>query len=256
MPSIHADFRQGVRDVTPVLVSVLPYGLVVGGAAVGAGFSVTQAAGLSFLVNAGASQLAVIDLLGSGAPLAVAVVTALVINARLLMYSASIAPHFRDEPVGRRAFGAYFLIDPAYALAIVRIEGDADVDPLPYYLGVATPLLPAWVASTAVGALAGATIPGWLPLDFAVPMVFLALVAPTIRSRPGAAAAGTGGAVAVLGAGFPLNLGLLAGGVVGVAAGLLVERTRGATPEGDGVDDGGPEGDGDGGEGTEGGGSR
>lgn len=234
MPSTHADFRRGVRDVTPVLVSVLPYGLVVGGAAVAAGFSVTQATGLSLFVNAGASQLAVIELLGSGAPPAVAVVTALVINARLVMYSASIAPHLEDASLGWRAAGSYFLIDPAYALAIVRIEGDEDVDPLRYYLGVATPLLPTWVASTAVGAVAGATIPGWLPLDFAVPMVFLALVAPTIRNEPGAAAAGTGAAIAVLGVGLPLNLGLLAGGVVGVAAGLVVEGARGETSAGGG----------------------
>ena len=227
MRSIPADYRDGLRDVAPVLVSVVPYGLVVGGAAVAAGFSVTQATGLSFLVNAGASQLAIIELLGNDAPLAVAVVTALVINARLLMYSASLAPHLQDAPVGWRAFGSYFLIDPAYALSIVRIEGDADVDPLQYYLGVATPLLPTWGASTAVGAVVGSTIPGWLPLDFAVPMVFLALVVPTVRDRPGAAAAGTGAAVAVVGAGLPLNLGLLAGGLVGVAAGLVAERAWG-----------------------------
>ena len=222
-----ADVREGVRDVAPVVVSVLPYGLVVGGAAVAAGFSAAQATGLSLLVNAGASQLAVIDLLGSDAPLAVAVVTALVINARLLMYSASIAPHLQDEPVGWRAAGAFFLIDPAYALSIVRIEGDADVDPLSYYLGVATPLLPTWVASTAAGAVVGASIPTWLPLDFAVPMVFLALVVPTVSDRPAALAAGTGATLSVVGAGLPLNLGLLAGGVVGVVAGLLGERWLG-----------------------------
>ena len=120
-------------------------------------------------------------------------------------------------------FGAYFIIDPSYALSIVRIEGDADVDPLWYYLGVATPLLPAWVGSTAVGAVAGSTIPTWLPLDFAVPMVFLALVVPTVSDRPAAVAAATGATVAVLGTGLPLNLGLLAGGLVGVAAGMAVE---------------------------------
>ena len=223
MRGIHADFRDGARDVAPVVVSVVPYGIVVGGAAVAAGLSVAQAVGLSFLVNAGASQLAVIELLGDEAPLAVAVVTALVINARLLMYSASIAPHLQDESIGWRAFGAYFVIDPTYALSIVRMEGDADVDPLWYYLGVGTPLLPAWVASTAVGAIVGSTIPGWLPLEFAVPMVFLALIVPTIGDRPAAMAAGVGATVAVLGAGLPLNLGLLSGGLVGVAAGMLAE---------------------------------
>ena len=224
MRSIPADYRDGLRDVTPIVLSVFPYGLVVGGAAVGAGLTVAQATGFSLLVNAGAAQLAVIDLLGRGAPLAVAVVTALVINARLLMYSASMAPHLQEEPVGWRAVGAYFMIDPAYALSIVKIEGDADVDPLWYYLGVGTPLLPAWVLSTAVGAVAGSMIPDWLPLGFAVPMVFLALVVSAVGDRAAAAAAGTGAAVAVFGAGLPLNLGLLSGGLVGIAAGMVAER--------------------------------
>lgn len=224
MRSVPADFRAGLRDVSPIVLSVFPYGLVVGGAGVAAGFSVAQATGLSLLVNAGASQLAVMDLLGSGAPLAVAVVTALVINARMLMYSASIAPYFQEEPVGWRAVAAFIMIDPAYALSIVKFDGDADVDPLTYYLGVGAPLLPAWVLSTAVGAVAGSMVPGWLPLDFAVPMVFLALVVSAVQDRPGAAAAATGAAVAVLGAGLPLNLGLLSGGLVGIAAGMVAER--------------------------------
>jgi predicted branched-subunit amino acid permease len=228
MRSVPADFRAGLRDVAPIVLSVFPYGLVVGAAGVAAGCSVAQATGLSLLVNAGASQLAVMDLLGSGAPLAVAVVTALVINARMLMYSASIAPYFQDEPVGWRAVAAFIMIDPAYALSIIRFDDDADVDPLMYYLGVGTPLLPAWVLSTAVGAVAGSMVPGWLPLDFAVPMVFLALVVSAVEDRPGAAAAATGAAVAVVGAGLPLNLGLLSGGLIGVAAGMVAEG--GAVP--------------------------
>jgi len=223
MGSVSADVRAGFRDVSPILVSVFPYGLVVGGAAVSAGFTVGQATGLSLLVNAGASQLAIIDLLGRGAPLTVTVLTALVINARMLMYSASIAPHFQEEPVGHRAVAAHVMIDPAYALSIVKFEGSRDVDPLAYYLGVSAPLLPAWVLSTAVGAMAGSVVPAWLPLDFAVPMVFLALVVSAVKDRPAAAAAATGATVAVLGTGLPLNLGLLAGGLVGIVVGMAVE---------------------------------
>lgn len=224
MGRLPADFRRGVREVAPIAVSVFPYGLVVGSAAAASGFTVVQATGLSLLVNAGASQLAAIELLGEGAPFAVVVVTALVINARLVMYSASLAPHFQAEAVGWRAVVAFLTIDPVYALASIRFDGDASVHRRWYYLGLAAPLFPAWVASTAVGAVAGSVVPGWLPLSFAVPMVFLALVIPAVRDRPGAAAAGTGATVAVLGAGLPLNIGLLAGAVSGIAAGVAVER--------------------------------
>lgn len=220
-----ADFREGTRDTLPVAVSVLPYGLVVGSTAAAAGFSVVQATSLSLLVNAGSSQLAAIELLGNGAPLAVVVLTALVINARLVMYSASLAPHFREEPTSWRAVLAFLIIDPVYAMASLRFDGDASVHRRWYYLGLAAPLFPAWVASTAVGAVVGALVPSWLPLSFAVPMVFLALVIQAVKDRPGAAAAGTGATVAVVGAGLPLNLGLLAGAVAGVAAGLFAARS-------------------------------
>lgn len=224
MRSLPPDFRAGVVDIAPVVVSVAPFGLVVGGAAVGAGFSVAQAIGLSLFVNAGASQLAAIELLGEGAPFAVVVFTALVINARLVMYSASLAPYFEDEPVTWRAVLAHLILDPVYALATIRFAADRSVDRRWYYLGLAVPMLPAWVIATGIGAVAGSTVPGWLPLDFAVPMVFLALVVPTIRDRPGAAAAGTGATIAVLGAGLPLNLGLLVATLAGIVVGLFAER--------------------------------
>jgi len=223
MRPLPADFREGLRDIAPVLLTVFPYGLVVGGAAAATGFSVPEAAGFSLLVNAGASELASINLLGSGAPLAVVVFTALVINARMVMYSASLAPHFRGRSTALRALVAFLVIDPVYAIASLRFAGDADVDRRWYYLGLATPVLPVWVGSTAVGAAFGSTVPAWFPLDFAVPMVFLALVVPAVRDRPGAAAAGSGAAVAVVGTGLPFNLGLLVGAIAGVVAGVVVD---------------------------------
>ena len=91
------DFRAGLAATAPVMVGVVPFGLVAGAAAVGAGLSVLQAAALSAVVFAGASQLAMIELLGGDGALLVVVGTALIINSRLVMYSASLAPHFVEE---------------------------------------------------------------------------------------------------------------------------------------------------------------
>src|SRR6056297_1149912 len=88
------DFLAGVRAALPSLFGLIPFGLVAGIAAVDAGLSPLQAVGLSFVVFAGASQLAAVDLLSQDASLAVVVVTAVVINLRMAMYSASIAPYF------------------------------------------------------------------------------------------------------------------------------------------------------------------
>jgi 4-azaleucine resistance transporter AzlC len=213
----------GTRAAAPVLVGVVPFGLIAGAAAVDVGLTGLQAVGLSVFVFAGASQLAAIELLGQDAPIAVVVVAALVINLRMLMYSASIAPHFRDAATRWRAGLAYLLTDQAYALSITRFDADRPVRRRWYYLGCAVPLWGVWQVCTVIGVVLGARVPASLPLDFAVPLTFLALLVPAIDDRASAAAAAVGGSGAVVGAGLPLNLGLVVGAVAGVLAGLAAE---------------------------------
>ncbi|WP_255150784.1 AzlC family ABC transporter permease [Halorarius halobius] len=220
-----ADFLEGVRTVAPVLVGVVPFGLVAGAAAVAAGLAPVQAVGLSVVVFAGASQLAAIDLLGSGAPLAVVVATVLVVNLRMTMYSASIAPHFEELTARLRTLVAYLLTDQAYALSVTRFRG-REVSRVAFYLGTAVPLWLVWQVCTVLGVVVGANVPGWLPLGFAVPLTFLALLVPTIEDAPTGAAAAVGGGTATLGAGIPFELGLMLGATLGIVAGLAVEEVR------------------------------
>lgn len=205
------------------MVGIVPFGLVAGAAAVGVGLSGLHAVGLSVLVFAGASQLAAIELLGENTPAVVVVVTVLVINLRMTMYSASIAPYLQNLATRWRVGLAYVLTDQAYALSVTRFMADEPVDRRWYYIGVAGPLWAVWQLCTVAGVIVGAQVPDSLPLEFAVPLTFLALLVPAISDAPSAAAAAVAASVAVLGAGLPLNLGLLTGAVVGVLAGLVVE---------------------------------
>jgi 4-azaleucine resistance transporter AzlC len=223
MPSARESFLAGARATAPVLVGIVPFGLVAGAAAVGVGLSGLQAVGLSAIVFAGASQLAAIDLLGQDAPLAVVVVTALVINLRMVMYSASIAPYFQGVATRWRAGLAYLLTDQAYALSVTRFGDDRPVRRRWYYLGAAAPLWAVWQVCTVVGVVVGARVPESLPLSFAVPLTFLALLVPAITDRGSGVAAAVGGAGAAVGVGLPLNLGLIAGALAGVLAGLVAE---------------------------------
>ena len=217
------ELRDGVRDAFPLLLGVIPFALVAGVAGVEAGLSPLQTVGLSVVVFAGASQLAAIDLLGRDAALGVVVVTVVVINLRMLMYSASIAPYFRDLSARVRAGCAYLLTDQAYALALARYTGDRELRRPYYYLGVAVTLWVVWQAGTVVGVVFGAAVPDGWRLGFAVPLVFLALLVPAVSDAPELAAAVVAAAVAVAGAGLPFNAGLLAGAVVGVAVGIAAD---------------------------------
>lgn len=223
MPSRRGSFGAGARTAAPVLLGVIPFGLVAGAATVRVGLSGLEAVGLSVIVFAGASQLAAIELFGQDAHAAVILATALVINLRMTMYSASLAPHFRGLSTRLRAGLAYLLTDQAYALSITRFRTDENVDRIWYYLGAAAPIWVVWQICTIIGVVVGARVPESLPLGFAVPLTFLALLVPTITDSPSALAATVGGTAATVGADLPLNLGLITGAVVGIVVGLLVE---------------------------------
>ncbi|ELZ61529.1 MULTISPECIES: AzlC family ABC transporter permease [Halorubrum] len=224
-PVLDEDLLAGVRDVSPLILGIAPFSLVAGIAAVDAGLGLAEAVGMSVIVFAGASQLAALELLGENAPLAVVVGTAAVINLRMLMYSASIAPHFADYGRRLRTGLAYLLTDQAYALSVAEFDENPERSRWRYYLGAAASLWIVWQIGTVAGVVLGAGVPDAWGLTFAVPLVFLALLVPAMKDRPTTVAGVAGGAVAVAAVGLPLNLGLLAGALCGIAAGLLAEVT-------------------------------
>ena len=224
-PTVADDLRAGARAVAPMLVGVVPFGLVAGATPVAHGLGGGVAVGFSVIVFAGASQLAAIDVLGSGGSALVAALAAWTINLRLLLYSASLAPHLAQERLRTRLGLAYLLTDQAYAVSILRWgRHDDPARRVPYYLGAALLLWVSWQLSTIAGVLVGATLPDDIPLEFAVPLVFLVLLVPAINSRPAAVAAAVGGGAAVvaaeLGAG---NLSLMVGALAGIVAGTLAD---------------------------------
>ena len=219
-------FLQGVRDAIPVLIGIVPYAVIVGVAAVAAGMLAVDAAGMSAIVFAGASQLAAIELIGRGAPVLVIVVTTIMINLRFAMYSAAMTPYVRNEPAWARAAIGAILTDHGFALATIRLRDHPDTPRRHYLLGVLMPFYVVWVALTAVGAMLGAQVPAAWQLDFALPLTFLALLFPAIRDRPSLAAAVTGGALAIALRALPYNLGLVIASLAGVGVGAWLEVLR------------------------------
>lgn len=229
---MHAAFRAGSTTIAPVLLGVLPFGLAAGVVTAEAGYGVTETVGHSVLIFAGASQIAAVSLLGDGAPVAIVVLTVLVINLRMLMYAASLAPHMADVPLRRRLLGAYLLTDQAYAVTIVDVREPRTAEHRWwFYLGAALTLWVPWQLSTVAGVLVGASLPDSIPLAFAVPLMFLALLVPAVTDRATLAAAVTSAALATLGARLPSNLGMLLGALAGIAAGTAVALTGPSRPE-------------------------
>jgi 4-azaleucine resistance transporter AzlC len=219
-------FRDGARDFAPIILGVIPFGAIAGIAAMEAGLSVTQAIGMSIIILAGASQLATIDLLAQDAALVTIVFTALIINARFVMYSASLAGYVKSLPRRHKATVAYLLTDQAYAFSITRYV-DRPESPgarFAYYSGVGVTLWVVWQVSTAAGAMLGAFVPEGLSLDFAIPLVFIALLVPALRETSDVLAATVAAVVSVSAIGMPFNLSLITAAFIGIAAGVVTAR--------------------------------
>lgn len=231
-----ATAAEGLRASVPLLVGVVPFGLVAGVAAVKVGLGALGSTAWSVFAFAGAAQLAAYGLIGTGASAAVVVATALVVNARLVLYSVSIAPHLAGLSRWRRLLGAYLLTDQAYVVSLVRFrQGGLDLaGRWRFYLGSGLGLWATWQVSTLAGALLGGALPESVPLGFAVPLAFLALLVPTVTDRPTLVAALVGGTVAVLLA--PLGPpALLLAAVCGIAAGAVSTGGASRSPGGAGT---------------------
>jgi len=224
-PSPRTQFLAGVRDLLPILLGVLPFGLIYGLAAVTAGIPPLQAFLMSSVVFSGSAQIAATQLIANGALTSVVIFSIVVVNLRHVMYSAAIAPHFKNLSTRWKTFLAYLLTDEAFAMTVTRFNQNPDMPHKGwYFFGAGMALWVTWQASTAVGVFAGGQIPASWSLDFTIALTFLALSVPSICDKSTATAAVVGGVAAILLRGMPFQLGLVTAALLGIAAGVGVDR--------------------------------
>jgi len=219
----YKELYRGVHDVLPFAIGVIPFGLATGIAATDAGFDLFHLIGMSLIVFAGAAQLAALDLIGENAPFLIVILAAIVVNIRLVMYSASLAPYLRNLNRRSKAGIAYLLTDQAYALAITKYRSGETHDRFAYFLGAGLSLWIVWQITTILGLLLVSGIPPAWGLGFVVPLMFIALLIPLIDDRPTMIAGSVSGVTAVAVDGFPLETGLLAASSIGIVLGYVAD---------------------------------
>jgi 4-azaleucine resistance transporter AzlC len=221
------EFLLGARDEAPILLGVAPFGVIFGALAIAAHIPALMAQAMSSVIFAGSAQFIAAQLFGTGASGIVIVLVVFVVNLRHALYSASVAPHIKHLGPAWKAVLAYLLTDEAYAVVITRYNKPDDPSRKHwYFLGAGLTLWTSWQISTAVGILVGSRIPDNWPLSFMLPLTFIALVVPTLKERSTIAAAVTAGIAGYLTTALPLKTGLLAAAIVGIAVGMLVEKSR------------------------------
>ncbi|MEZ4819008.1 MAG: AzlC family ABC transporter permease [Bdellovibrionota bacterium] len=216
-------FTRGIALMVPIVPGVIPFGLIMGTAAANANLSLSETLGINLMVFAGASQLAAVDLMNQNTQSLVIVLTGLVINLRMLLYSAAMAPRLQGVSFWKKSFVAYFLTDQAYAVVASNEDLYASTsDMLVFYFGAAVFMSLAWHLSVILGFFFGNITPTSLSLDFAVPLSFMALTIPTLTSRIHIYVAIVASIFSVLLHDLPYHLGLLVTAVCSISIGALL----------------------------------
>jgi len=221
------EFWSGVRDESPILLGVVPFGMIFGALAIASGLSTAAAQAMSSIVFAGSAQFIAAQLLGADASGIVILMVVFVVNLRHALYSASVAPHVEALRPGWKLMLAYLLTDEAYAVTISHYNSNGEARLRHwYFLGAGLTLWASWQLSTAIGIFIGAQIPRDWPLGFVLPVTFIALVVPGLKDGAGVAAAVIAGVLGLAAAGLPYKTGIIVAALVGILVGMLVEGRK------------------------------
>ncbi len=221
------EFFHGVRAEAPILLGVAPFGMIFGALAMNVRVSAAAAQAMSSVIFAGSAQFITAQLIGAGTSAVVILMVVFIVNLRHALYSASVAPHMKGLSPAWKTLLAYLLTDEAYAVTITRYNEEGDPSHKHwFFLGAGLTLWTCWQLCTALGIFVGALIPADWPLEFMLPLTFIALVVPALKNRADVASAVLAGAIGILAAGFPLKTGLLAAALIGIVTGLGVEGRR------------------------------
>lgn len=213
--------------IAPLMPGSAVFGMAFGALLNVSGLPMWLAPYASSTVTAGASQIAIVNGLSQGAPALIVIATALVINARLALYSASLAPAFSVFPRRWKLGLAYVMTDQSAAVSLLHVDDwPHPVRRRWFILGVSAPFVAVWILGTVAGVVLGPIIPEAWQIGFIVPLMFIAVLVPGLTTWPSVTSAGIAVALVLLLKDLPYGLNVLVAAVVGIVLGSLVPDRR------------------------------
>jgi predicted branched-subunit amino acid permease len=222
-------FWQGFKSGVPFTLVIFPVGMLFGVFATEAGLSILEALSFSMVVIAGASQFTALQLMIDQEATWLIVLSALAVNLRMVMYSASLTLHLGTVPLWQRALVAYLTIDQSYAVSAAKFAKEPQMTPrekVIFFLASTVSVVPVWYIATLLGAILGHGTPQWLSLSAALPLVIAAMIGPMLTTRAHQGAALSALVVSLILSPLPLNLGLFLGALSGMIVGAEIERLK------------------------------
>ena len=215
--------RQGCLDALPLFIPALPFAFVFGVVVAEAGIPQWLGWSSSPIIFGGAIQVTLLTLIGEGASVAAAVSAALIVGARHMLYSVTLAPKFQNQPGWFRWIGSYVLIDQVFVLSQIK-PIDEPIAFRRYFLSAGLTFWTLWMTCTALGVVLGPAIPPEWGVEFAAPVLFVSLMMAASDRRDKLAAAGLAMTVTFLSAGLPNRVGILVAVISTVTAMMLLRK--------------------------------
>jgi 4-azaleucine resistance transporter AzlC len=221
------EFWNGVKATFPLVVGAIPFGIIFSALAITAGLSREATMAMSALVFAGSSQFIAVGLIASGASAGTIVITTFIVNLRHALYATTLGHHVKNLPQKWLVPLGFFLTDETFVVTAQRYnKNDSSSYKHWFYLGSALFMYLNWQLCTTIGLIAGEAIPdpaSW-GLDFAMIVTFIGMLVPMVADKPVLISVLVAGVSAVAANGLPNQMGLFLAAILGIGAGLIVER--------------------------------
>ena len=168
---------KGFYDVSPLLLPVVPFGIIFGAIGIELGFGPYITYATSIIIFSGASQIVFFQLLSNGASSLIAITSSSVVSTRHLLYGAVVAQYLSKLSLMWKIFLSYLLTDQAFAVSQEFFKKNSNDEYKHYHLlGAGLTLWIVWQLTTVIGILLGSIVPEELGLSFTIPLTFLALL--------------------------------------------------------------------------------
>ena len=192
-------FLKGIQDVSPLMIPVVPFGIIFGVLAIELGFNGYTTMGMSIIIFGGASQIIFLQLFSAGASSLIILSSVGAVNSRHLLYGAVLSEHLSDLKLSWKIIISYFLVDQAFAVSNSYLKKNNDKNKHFHLFGAGVTCWTIWQITTFIGIILGSVIPDKLGLTFAIPLTFLALLVNDFRKLVNVIVILVSGTIATLG---------------------------------------------------------
>ena len=182
MSTKYSIFKKGLIDISPLLIPVVPFGIIFGAIGIELGFSPLITYATSLIIFGGASQIVFIQLLSGGASSLVAITSVGVINSRHFLYGAVLTEYLEKLTLIKKLMISYLVTDQTFAVSSRYFKDHKINDKSNYQLlGAGITLWTTWQLTTIIGIFLGSIVPDEWGLKFAIPLTFLAIIVNEFR---------------------------------------------------------------------------